>query len=239
LEEKYVIFKDDDAGKDFPRLKKWVDVVLSNDAKGAIGLIGKYIKDPALSDYINSLDPAKIEIFCHGYSHSYVPFILRRFIGRNRILPLEFDRDIDSHNGSLKRYSTLESKYLNTKAISFGPPGNEWNNSVVDALVNNDFKIMFSWSKLSGNIFTIPLSGNLKQNSIEEFTKDYEKNKEDPIFTLQFHHADLTNEQFDLIAEVIDYLKKDEKRIFVTPSELLGISQENDEIMSVMTTMKK
>ena len=40
MTKKYVIFKDDDVGKYFDRLKKWIDIVLKNDAKAAIGLIG-------------------------------------------------------------------------------------------------------------------------------------------------------------------------------------------------------
>lgn len=238
MNKKYVIFKDDDAGKALPNLKRWVDIVLDNDAKGTIGLIGKYLKDTALVDYISSLDSSKIEVFCHGYSHNYIPFILRRVIGRNRILPIEFDRGFNSHDDSLKKYSALESKYLKTKAISFGPPGNVWNQSAVEALVENDFKMMFSREKTDGNILTIPLNENLKQNSLEEFISDYDKNKNDVIFTLQFHHADLTEGQFNLMHEVIDFLKNEEKRIFVTPSDLLGIVENDDELQNAMTTKK-
>ena len=239
MRNKYVVFKDDDAGKGFLNLKRWVDIVVEHDAKGTIGVIVRYLKDPTLVNYLNSLDSAKIEVFCHGFSHSYIPFLLKRVIGRNRILPTEFDRDLDSHDNSLQRYRSLERKHLKTKAISFGPPGNIWNENAVDSLPENDFKMMFSWKKLDGDIFTIPISESLKQDSLEEFVTYYNKKKNDLIFTLQFHHADLTEEQFNLIPEVIDFLKNEEKRIFVNPSDLLGLVEQDDELSSVMTTKKE
>ena len=75
MTKKYVIFKDDDAGVDIERLKKWVDVVINNDAKGSIGVIGKHLKNTELREYLNSLNQEKIEIFCHGYYHSHSPYI--------------------------------------------------------------------------------------------------------------------------------------------------------------------
>jgi hypothetical protein len=81
---------------------------------------------------------------------------------------------------------------------------------------------------------TIPLSDNLKQNSLKEFIKVYEKNKNDPIYTLQFHHASLSEKQFKVMTEVIDFLKNNEDRIFVTPSELLKICKKNVTIYNLM-----
>ena len=208
MKNKYVIFKDDDAGKDTPGLKKLIDVVLKNDAKATIGLIGKHLKDQELIDYLNSLDEDKIEIFCHGYYHSHFPYLYKNF---------------EKHDSSLKQYRFIESKYLKTKAVAFGPQGNIWNQDVIDALVQNDFKMMFSWEKIKGDIFTIPLSLNYKQNSLKDFIEDYKGHKDDEIITLQFHHASLTEEQFEFLKDAIDFLKNEEKRIFVTPSELLKL----------------
>ncbi len=221
-----MLFKDDDAGKDFYKLKKWVDVILENDAKGAIGLIGKYMKNQQLREFLNSLNPNKIEIFCHGYSHSYLPFLINKKFGKNRFFKIEFDKTYKSHNKSLKKYREAESKYLNNKAIAFGPPGNKWNEDVPKALVENDFKLMFSWRKVGSGIFTIFISNNFKQNSLEEFIKDYEKNENDALFVLQFHHANLSDKQFKLMDEVIDFLKNKENRTFITPSELLYLSKQ-------------
>jgi len=234
LTKKYVIFKDDDAGKDFFSLKKWINIIIENNAKGTIGVIGKNLKNKEFSNYLNSLDKNKIEIFCHGYYHSYIPFILRRMIGRNRIFPNEFDRTEKSHNQSLEKFRIAEKRYLKTKAICFGPPGNEWNEKVVEPLIKNNFKMMFSRSKIKGNIFTIPISKNLKHKSIDEFIKDYQKNKNDAVFTLQFHHADLTEEQFDLIEDAVNFLKNEEKRIFIRPSELIGISHKDKELHDML-----
>jgi hypothetical protein len=226
LKKKYVIFKDDDVGKDFQGLKKWINIVLKNDAKGAIGLIGKCIKNTEIHDFINSLDQSKIEVFCHGYFHSYLPFFINnKLFNKKRVLRVEFDKDEKNHNRSLAKYRVMENKYLNTKSVTFGPPGNIWNNTVIEPLIKHDFKMMFSWRKVKGNLFTIPLSDNLKQNSLDEFIKRYEKNKDDSIYTLQFHHAELTEQQFDLMVKVIHFLKKD-GRIFVTPSNLLKIFNE-------------
>lgn len=223
MSKKYVIFKDDDVGKDTQKLKKWVDIVLENNVKAAIGLIGKCMKDHELIDYLNSIDKDKIEIFCHGYYHKQLPYIIRK-IKRSKELPkTEFNKDFEKHNFSLKQYRLAESKYLKTKAITFGPQGNIWNENIIDALVQNDFKIMFSWYKIKGDIFTVPLSENFKQDSLEEFIKDYKKNKNNEIFTLQFHHANLSDKQFELMKDVIDFLKNKEKRIFVKPSELLKL----------------
>jgi len=115
----------------------------------------------------------------------------------------------------------LESKYLHKKAITFGPPGNQWNTSVIDALLQNDFKIMFSWRKVKSDLLIIHINGNLSQNSLEEFVKTYDKNKDKPIYTMQFHHAKLSDKQFKLMTEIIDFLKNNEGRVFITPSELL------------------
>jgi len=234
LSKKYVVFKDDDVGKDTLKLKKWINVVLKNDAKAAIGLIGKYMKNQELRDLLKTLDKDRIEVFCHGYSHTHLPFLLIKKIGRNRIYPTEFDRNFKSHNSSLKKYRIAESKYLDRKAITFGPQGNIWNESVIDALVQNDFKLMFSWRKAKHDLLTIPLCNNLKQNSLDEFIKVYEKAKDNPIYTLQFHHADLSDKQFDLMAEVIDFLKNNEGRVFLTPSELLKISERDKTIFDLM-----
>lgn len=230
-----MIFKDDDVGKDFDKLKKWIEVVVKNDAKGTIGLIGKYLNDSELIDYLNSLDPKIIEIFCHGYSHSFYPFLVNRIFRGKSIIPTEFEKDLESHNNSLIKYRELEKKYLEKKALAFGPPGNIWNENVADALVQNDFKMIFSWRKVKDNILTIPLSDNLNQNSFEDFNNDYDKNKDDLIYTLQFHHAKLSQDQFDLMGEVIDFLKNKEKRVFVTPSELLDISKKDKTIFSKMS----
>jgi len=97
---------------------------------------------------------------------------------------------------------------LNNKAIAIEPPGNQWNEDVPKALVENDFKLIFSWKKVNPGIFTIIISNNFKQNLLEEFIKDYDKHKNDALFVLQFHHATLSDKQFMLIAEVIDFLKK-------------------------------
>jgi len=226
LKGKYVLFKDDDAGKDFYKLKKWVDVVLENDAKASIGLIGKYIKNQQLREFLNSLNPNKIEVFCHGYSHSYLPFLLNRKFGKNRFFKIEFDKTYKSHDKSLKKYREAENKFLKKKAIAFGPPGNQWNEHVPKALVENDFKLMFSWKKVAPGIFTIIISNNFKQNSLEEFIKDYDKHKNDALFVLQFHHANLSDKQFKLMAEVIDFLKNKENRTFITPSELLDLNKQ-------------
>jgi peptidoglycan/xylan/chitin deacetylase (PgdA/CDA1 family) len=223
-----VIFKDDDVGKDLPGLKKWVNIVLKNNAKGSIGLIGKYLKNQDLREYLNSLKEGKIEVFCHGYSHSYLPFLISKRFGRNRFYPTEFDRNEMSHNHSLKKYRYIESKYLKNKALTFGPPGNLWNDTVIEPLVQNDFKLMFSWRKVNGNLFTIPLTANLKQNSLKEFIDVYEHNKDDDIFTLQFHHANLAGKQFQLMSEVIDFLKNNESRVFILPSDLLKIFKKDD-----------
>lgn len=229
-----MVFKDDDIGKDIEGFKKWIDLVLKNDAKAAIGLIGKYMKDQELRDYLNSLDKKKIEVFCHGYSHSNLPFFLRKIWRGNRILPVEFDRNFYNHDSSLKKYRRAENKYLDRNAITFGPPGNVWNNSVIDPLLQNGFKLMFSWKKINHDLLKIPLSNNLWQNSLDEYLKVYEKNKNDPIYTLQFHHANLTENQFQLMNEVIGFLKNEESRIFVTPSELLKISKSDKTIFNLM-----
>jgi hypothetical protein len=233
--KKYVIFKDDDVGKDLLGLKRWIDIVLKNDAKAAIGLIGRYMKNQELIKFLNSLDSDKTEIFCHGYSHKQFPFIIRKIWKNNRLVPVEFDRNSKSHNLSLKKYRNAESKYLKTRAICFGPPGNVWNESVIDPLLNNGFKLMFSWEKVKRDLFTIPLTNNLKHNSIKEFIKDYEKYKDIEIFTLQFHHADLTDRQFNLINKVIDFLKEKENRTFITPSELLEISKKDKDILKLIS----
>ena len=47
--KKYIVFKNDDVGKDLPNFKRWADIVLKNDAKGAVGLIGKYLKEARVS----------------------------------------------------------------------------------------------------------------------------------------------------------------------------------------------
>jgi peptidoglycan/xylan/chitin deacetylase (PgdA/CDA1 family) len=225
LKNKYVIFKDDDAGKDFNKLKKWVDVVLEHDAKGAIGLIGKYMKNQQLREFLNSLDPNKIEIFCHGYSHSYLPFFIRKKFGKNRFFKIEFDKSFQAHDKSLKKYRAAESKYLKKMAITFGPPGNLWNDNAPKALVQNGFKLMFSGEKVCPGIFTIFINNNFKQNSLDEFIKDYDKNKNNELYVLQFHHANLSDKQFELMIEVIDFLKNKEGRAFVTPTEFLDLSK--------------
>lgn len=233
--KKYVIFKDDDVGKDIDNLKKFLQLILNCNSKAAIGLIGKYLKNQELINYINSLDQDKIEIFCHGYSHGYLPFIFRKIWKKNRIIHVEFDRDSKSHNLSLKKYRIAESKYLKKKAICFGPPGNIWNDNVINPLIENDFKIMFSWRKAKQDLFTIPLSDNLKQSSIDDFINDYNKKKDRRIYTLQFHHANLNDKQFDLINDVIDFLKDKEKRIFILPSELLELSKNDKEIFKLIS----
>ena len=235
MNKKYVIFKDDDIGKNLPSLKKWVDVVLSNNAKGCIGLIGRYLKKEDLRIFLKSLDSNKIEIFCHGYSHRRLPFLIHRIPGINRLIHHEFDKDSSSHDLILKRYRFIESKYLDTKAVAFGPPGNKWNNNVIQPLIKNDFKMMFSQKMVGGNLLTILLSDDLKQNSFDEFLKNYEKNKKDVIYTLQFHHANLCEQQFKLMTEVIGFLKNDEKRIFVTPSEILEISKKDKKLFDLMS----
>lgn len=221
----YVLFKDDDAGKDFLKLKKWVNIVLENNAKGAIGLIGKYMKNRLLREFLNSLNPSKIEVFCHGYSHNYLPFLSYKIFGKNYFIKNEFDKTFKNHDKSLKKYRKAESIYLKNKAITFGPPGNLWNDEVPKALVENGFKLMFSWEKNCQGLFTIFITSNFKQNTLEEFIKVYDKNKNDKLFVLQFHHADLSDSQFELIPKVIDFLKNKENRVFVTPSELLEISK--------------
>ena len=220
MKKKYVVFKDDDAGKDTPNLKRWIDVVIKNDAKGAIGLIGKHLKDQDFIDYLNSLDKDRIEIFCHGYYHKHLPYLIKK-ITKREVPKTEFNKDFEKHDDSLKKYRDVESRYLDTRAICFGPQGNIWNDEVIDALVQNDFKMMFAWDKIKGDVFTIPLSLNYGHDSLEEFIEEYEKCKDDKIITLQFHHSNLTEKQFDVLNEVIEYLKNKEKREFVTPSELL------------------
>ena len=221
MAKKYVIFKDDDVGKDLPSFKKWADIVIKNDAKATVGVIGKYLRDKELVEYLNSLDKDRIEIFCHGYSHSILSTVLRRILGRNRLYPTEFDRNLKNHNNTLKKYRDLEKKYLKFKAITFGPQGNVWNASAISALEKHGFKLMFSWGEIKGKVVRIPLVQNYYQNSLEDFKKYYAKHKDKEIFTLQFHHADLTDEQFKALPAVIDFLKNKEKRVFIIPSELL------------------
>ena len=233
--KKYVIFKDDDVGKDLPKLKKWVDTVIKNNTKGSIGVIGKYLKNKNIVDYLKSLDKEKIELFCHGYSHSYFPFIIRKVFGRNRVFPTEFDRGIKNHNKSLEKYRYIENKNLTSKAIVFGPPGNTWNKNVVEPLLKNDFKMMFSWRNVGPGILTIPLTDNFKQDKIEDFIKDYKKNKDKIIYTLQFHHANLSKEQFELMTEVIDFLKNKENRTFITPTELLKIKKNDKNVLKTLS----
>jgi len=235
--KKYVIFKDDDVGKDFQGLKRWIDIVLKNNAKAAIGVIGKYMKDKELTQFLNSLEKDRIEIFCHGFSHSRLPFLLIKIWRKNRLLPVEFDRNSKSHNFSLKKYRKAEGKYLKSRAICFGPPGNIWNDSIIDPLLKNEFKLMFSWKKAKHDLFTIPLTDNFKQSSLKEFVNIYNKNKEKRIYTLQFHHANLFDEQFGLMNEVIDFLKNKEERIFITPSELLKVSKNDKEILDLISPL--
>jgi len=235
LKKKYIIFKDDDIGKDFLKLKKWIDIIIQNNAKGSIGVIGKYLKNKNIVNYLKSLDKEKIELFCHGYSHSYFPFIIRKVFGRNRIFSTEFDRNIKSHNRSLNKYRDYEKIFLNYKTIVFGPPGNTWNKNVIEPLLKNDFKMMFSWRNVGGGIITIPLTDNFKQYNIEDFINDYKKNKDKIIYTLQFHHANLSEEQFELMTEVIDFLKNKENRIFIIPSELIKINKNDKDFLKIIS----
>ena len=237
MRKKYVVFKDDDVGKDLEGLKRWIDIVLDNNAKAAIGLIGKYMKNQELMNFLNSLEKDSIEIFCHGYSHSRFPFLLKKIWKKNRFFQVEFNRDSKSHNFSLKKYRLAERKYSNSRAICFGPPGNIWNDSVIDPLLKNEFKLMFSWVKAKHDLFTIPLTDNFKQSSLKDFINSYNKSKDKKIYTLQFHHADLSDEQFELIHEVIDFLKNKEERIFITPSELLEISKKDKEIFNLISPL--
>ena len=235
MTKKYVVFKDDDAGVDLDSLKRWVDVVIDNGAKGSIGVIGKHLRNQKLRDYLNSLNQEKIEIFCHGYYHGHSPYIFSKLTRSKELPKTEFNKDMNKHDFSLKKYRADESKYLNSKTVTFGPQGNIWNENIIEPLLQNNFKLMFSWENVGGKILTIPLSSNLRQNSLDEFIEGYEGNKNDVIYTLQFHHAKLTDKNFEVMAEVIDYLKNEQGRIFVTPSELLGISKENDKIFNLMS----
>jgi hypothetical protein len=228
LNGRYVVLKDDDVGKDFNSLKKWIEIILKNDAKAAIGLIGKYLKNDNLVAYLKSLDSYNIEIFCHGFSHNQLPYLTNKLLKRNRRPKTEFNKDYKSHFSSLKKYRAVESKYLKTKAIAFGPQGNIWNKNVIKPLLENDFKLMFAWEKVGGGVFTIPLSNNLNQNNLNEFKKDYEKHRNDAVYTLQFHHADLSDAHFELMYEIIGFLSKDDGRVFVTPSELLKINEKEN-----------
>jgi len=236
LTKKYVIFKDDDVGKDTIRLKKWVDVVIKNDAKAAVGLIGKYMKDQSLIKYLNSLDHEKIEIFCHGYYHKHYPYIFNKITGSKELPKTEYNKDVRKHNYSLKQYRTVESKYLKTKAVTFGPQGNIWNENVIDPLLKNDFKMMFSWEKIGGGLLRVPLTSNLRDTCLNDFIEGYKNNKNDVIYTLQFHHAKLSEKNFEVMGEVIDFLKNQEGRIFVTPSELFEISKKDEGIYTIMTS---
>jgi hypothetical protein len=235
LTNKYVVFKDDDVGKDFIKLKRWIDIVIKNNAKGAIGLIGKYMKDKNLSEFLNALDEKKIEVFCHGYSHSYLPFLLHRYWNNNRAYPIEFNRNEKSHNKSFVKYREAERKYLKRKAICFGPPGNTWNDDIISPAIKNGFIIMFSSVKTKKDLMTLPISNRYKQDSLEEFIKMYKENADHLIYTLQFHHADLSEKQFELLPKVIDFLKNKEGRIFVTPSELLEISKKDKNILNLIS----
>ena len=225
MKGKYVVFKDDDVGKDYEGLKKWIDIILENKVKAAIGLIGKYLKNDNLVAYLKSLESDKIEIFCHGFIHSQFPYLTNKLLKKNKKPKTEFNKDYKSHFISLKKYRIVESRYLKTKAVAFGPQGNIWNEKVIKPLLENGFKLMFAWEKVGGGIFTIPLSDNLKQNSLNEFKKNYEKYRNDVVYTLQFHHANLSEEQFGLMNEVIGFLSKEEGRVFVTPTELLKINE--------------
>ena len=222
MKQKYVIFKDDDVGKDLYGLKKWVDIVLENDAKATIGLIGNKLKDTQLVNYLNKLDSNKIEVFCHGYYHSYIPFLAKKILKR-KIMGVEFDRTYSKQDKSLKKYREIEKKHLKKKAISFGPPGNIYNKFVFEALKNNDFKMMFSWQDINKDLVKIPLSSNFREENVNDFIKGYENCKDQEIYTLQFHHADLTSKNLETLPEVIAFLKNKEKRVFVTPSELYKI----------------
>ena len=97
---------------------------------------------------------------------------------------------------------------------------------------------MFSWRKAKHDLLTIPLCDNLKQNSLDEFIKDYEKFKNKIIYTLQFHHANLSEKQFELMEEVIDFLQNNEERIFVTPSNVLKISNKDKDIFDLISPEK-
>jgi hypothetical protein len=237
LRKKYVIFKDDDVGISFNNLKRWVNTIIEKNAKGSIGLIGKYLKNKRLTNYLNEIDHQRIEIFCHGYKHSYLPFLIAKIFGRNNIIRNEFDRTFQNHNTTLRKYRSVEDKYLRKKSITFGPPGNIWNESVIDALLKNDFRLMFSWKKIKRDIFTLPLSMNYEQSSLEEFIKSYDEHKNVIIFTLQFHHAKLTEEQFNILPGVIDFLKNEEKRVFVKPSDILEISKKDEDIFRLISPL--
>ena len=235
MTKKYVIFKDDDVGVDTPKLKRWIEIVIKNDAKATVGLIGKYMKDEELISYLNSLDNSKIEIFCHGYHHKHYPYIIRNITKSKDLPKTEFNKDIEKHNSSLKKYRTHEANLLHSKTITFGPQGNIWNKDVIIPLLEHDFKMMFSWENVGGGILTIPLSGNLEHESLKDFIKCYEEHENDVIYTLQFHHAKYTDKNFEVMEQVIDYLKNKERRVFVTPSDLFSISQNNKEVYSIMS----
>jgi hypothetical protein len=186
------------------------------------------LKNDNLVAYLKSLESDKIEIFCHGFTHSQFPYLTNKLLKKNKKPKTEFNKDYKSHFISLKKYRIVESRYLKTKAVAFGPQGNIWNEKVIKPLLENGFKLMFAWEKVGGEIFTIPLSDNLKQNSLNEFKKNYEKYRNDVVYTLQFHHANLSEEQFGLMNEVIGFLSKEEGRVFVTPTELLKINEKEN-----------
>ena len=220
---KYVIFKDDDAGKNLPALKKWIDLIVENNAKGCIGLIGKYLTNSELVDYLNSLDSNTIEIFCHGFYHSYFPFLINKMFGKRRVVGVEFDKNYEKHKSYLRKYRELEGRYLKTKALAFGPPGNIYNKSVFKALVDNDFKAMFSWEDIDEKLLRIPLTSNFTQVSLDDFIEGYQNCKDERIYTLQFHHSNLTSKHLEVLPDVIDFLKTKEKRVFINPSDYYSI----------------
>ena len=150
-------------------------------------------------------------------------------------MKVEFDKSVKKHDNSLKKYRSLEKKYLKKKAICFGPPGNIWNENVIEPLLKHDFKVMFSWRKTKQDLSIIPLTENYKQDSLREFENMYNKNKDDLIYTLQFHHANLSDRQFKLLTDVIDFLKNNESRVFLTPSELLNLSRKDRKVFDMIS----
>lgn len=240
MNKKYVIFKDDDAGINLQNLKRWIDIILEKNCKGTIGVIGKYLKNKELREYLNSLNQEEIEIFCHGFSHKRLPYIGKKMFKGKKKFSGEFENSLERHTALIEKYCEYEKKYLNTKAIAFGPQGNKWNENIIKPLIKNNFKMMFSWKNVGGGLLTIPLTINFRKDLLCEFFDHnrYEKNKNDVIYTVQFHHAKFSEQDFEFLPDIIDFLINKEGRISVTPSELYKISQKDEEIYSIMTSEK-
>lgn len=229
-----IILKADDLMDTTPNWNRFIKIVIDNEICASIGIISKPLSSKKSISEIRRISKIKqknnfpvIEFWNHGYDHS-----------KNGNKTEFYGTDFNYQLSHIQKSQDFFIDSLQCISHSFGAPFNKTNSVTYAALKNHpDINVWMCYQKnekeYENDVWKDPKKKeinsfdrnlildvdylSLKEFSMHEFKKNFNKDKRKQYILIQIHPQFWDNKSFDNFIQLISFYKDQKHGVFMTP----------------------